>query len=214
LFDNNGIKAYFAKKMGMKNVSLVLNAVLLVAVAVLFYLHFSSKNTSAPVVKSSDRLDSSQSGFRIAYFEMDSITNSLSLVKEVKDELAREEDRMNAEMSRLQKSYNDKLAYYQNQGEMSAVQSEEARRDMLNMQDQIGRRKQQMDQDYQNMYMQKMQDVKSKIENFLKDYNKNLRYSYIITNEPGFIYYRDTVYNITADVLKGLNEKHPPKKSK
>lgn len=197
----------------MKNAALILNAVLLVAVAVLFYLHFSANRKSGePVVKGSVKNDTSNSGFRIAYFELDSITNSFAMVKDVKNELSREEDKMNSEMNRLQKMYNDKLSFYQNQGEMSQVQSEAASREMMMLQERIRNEKQNLDQKFQDTYMRKMQEVKTKIEEFLKEYNKTRGYTYIFAYEPGFIYYRDTTYNVTADLLKGLNEQYSKKK--
>lgn len=196
----------------MKNAALILNAVLLVAVAVLFYLHFSANRKSDPVVKGSVKRDTSVSGFRIAYFELDSITNSFAMVKDVKNELSREEDKMNSEMNRLQKMYNDKLSFYQNQGEMSQVQSEAASREMMSLQERIRNEKQNLDQKFQDTYMRKMQEVKTKIEDFLKEYNKTRGYTYIFAYEPGFIYFRDTTYNVTADLLKGLNEQYSKKK--
>ena len=95
---------------------------------------------------------------------------------------------------------------------MNQVQSENANRDMLQLQETIRNKKQELDQRYQNLYMQKMQDVKLKIENFLKEYNKERRFSYIFAYEPGFIYYRDTIYNITNDLVKGLNQQYSKKK--
>ncbi len=198
----------------MKNGLLILNIVLLILVGVLFYLHFSSKNKPATPAKKVD-VASSNTGtdFRIAYFELDSVSNSFAMVKDVKNELSREEDKMNAEMNQWQKRYNDKLSKYQSQAQqMNQIESENANRDMLQMQETIRNKKQELDQRYQNMYMQKMQEVKTKIENFLKEYNKTKGYSYIFSNEAGFMYYRDTAYDITKDVLKGLNEQYSKKK--
>ncbi len=198
----------------MKNGLLILNIVLLILVGVLFYLHFSSKEKRATPAKKVD-VASSNTGndFRIAYFELDSVSNSFAMVKDVKNELSREEDKMNAEMNQWQKRYNDKLAKYQSQAQqMNQIESENANRDMLQMQETIRNKKQELDQRYQNMYMQKMQEVKTKIENFLKEYNKTKGYSYIFSNEAGFMYYRDTAYDITKDVLKGLNEQYSKKK--
>jgi outer membrane protein len=95
---------------------------------------------------------------------------------------------------------------------MTQIQSEQANRDMLQLQETIRGQKQEMDQKYQDYYMRKMQDVKSKIEDFLKEYNKTKGYSYIFGYEPGFIYYRDTMYNITKDLVKGLNEQYAKRK--
>lgn len=199
----------------MKNGLLYLNILLLILVGVLFYWHFSSKNK--PVA--SDKLQivsgSTNNDFRIAYFELDTITNSFAMVKDIEKELNKEEDKMNAEMNQWQKKYTDKLAQYQGQAQqMNQVQSENANRDMLQLQETIRNKKQELDQRYQDMYMKKKREVNSKIEEFLKEYNKTKGYAYIFSNEAGFMYYRDTVYNITKDLLKGLNEEYAKKKDK
>lgn len=190
----------------------ILNVVLLVAVGILFYLHFTSpkagaKNTvEKPVVKNNNDC-------RIAYFEMDSVENSFTLFKDVKNELAREEDRMNNEMASLEKKYRDKITQYQSQAQtMTQVQSEMANRDVLQMQETIKGKKQELDSKYQDLYMRKSREVKSKIEDYLKEYNNEKGYAYIVVYEPGLIYYKDTLYNITPHVIKGLNARYAKKK--
>ena len=49
------------------------------------------------------------------------------------------------------------------------------------------------------------------IEDFMKEYNKDKGYSYIFSNIPDMMYYKDTAYNITADVIRGLNAMHKKK---
>ena len=73
-------------------------------------------------------------------------------------------------------------------------------------------RKQEMDQGYNNYMMTKQNEIKSKIEEFLKEYNSTRHYTYIVSYEQGLFYYRDSAYNITSDVVKGLNDKYKPTK--
>jgi outer membrane protein len=188
----------------------------LLAVAVLFYLHFSGKNTTVPTKIASSQKQAVTNGeggdFKIAYFEMDSVNNNFVLIKDVKSELSREEEKINTELTRLQKSYNDRITHYQGQANnMSQVESEKANRDILQLQDKIRSTKQNMEQRYQDLYMRKMQDVKSKVEDYLKEYNRDKGYSYILAYEPGFIFYRDSALNITADLISGLNAKYKKK---
>ncbi|GAC1420184.1 MAG: OmpH family outer membrane protein [Flavisolibacter sp.] len=191
----------------MKNGLLIFNVILLGLVGVLFYWHFSLAGKTNARKPAEIQTSSNQGQFRIAYFEMDSVSNSFAMVKEVKNDLSKEEDKMNTNLSHLQKMYNDKLAHYQTQAaQMTQIQSEQANREMLQLQETIRGQKQDMDQKYQDYYMRKMQDVKSKIVDFLKEYNKTKGYSYIFGYEPGFIYYRDTIFNITRDLVKGLND--------
>jgi outer membrane protein len=197
----------------MKNALLVLNLVLLVAVGVLFYLHFSGKKGTETRVASSNQSKTATHGdCRIAYFDMDSINNSFVLIKDVKAQLSREEEKINSTLTNLQKSYNDRITHYQGQSQtMSQVESEKANRDILQLQDRIRSTKQEMETKYQDLYMRKMQDVKAKVEEYLKEYNKDKGYAYILAYEPGFIFYRDSALNITADIITGLNEKYKKK---
>jgi outer membrane protein len=195
----------------MKNALVALNVVLVLAVAVLFYLHFSGKQNTTVASKSSNTA-TRKGDCSIAYFEMDSVTNSFSMVKDVKSELSKEEDQINRELSKLQKLYADRLGQYQQQAQtMSQIESERANRDMLQLQERIRGQQQEMDQKYQELRARKMQEIKSKIEDYLKEYNKSRGFSYILAYEPGMIFYRDTAYNITGDLLQGLNEQYKKK---
>jgi outer membrane protein len=197
----------------MKNGILILNVVLVILVGILFYLHFSSKNTTATKTTQKAADIESQTKSSIAYFEMDSLESSFAMVKDVKNELSRKEEAINNELSRMEKAFRNKGAQYQAQGaNMTQVQSEMAQRDMMQMQQNMQSRKQALDQEYQEFYMRKMKDVKTRIEDFLKDYNNQKGYSYIFAYEPGLFYYRDTAFNITADVIRGLNEQYSKKK--
>jgi outer membrane protein len=197
----------------MKNGLLVFNIILLILIGILFYLHFSDKRPAGEAVVKTVA-DTSTHKTVIAYFEMDSITNSYGRVKEVRAELNAREQSINAELAGMEKQYRAKLSQYQAQGNtMTQVQSEAAQRDLMQMQQNLNQKKQQLDQDYQDYTMRKMQEVKNGVEDFLKKYNesKGNKYTYILSYEPGFIYYRDTMYNITADVLKGLNSQYKKK---
>ena len=199
----------------MKSISLIFNVVVLLLIGVLFYLHFSAPKTTktTAVSKPADAQPlAANSDCKIAYFEMDSIENSFSMVKDVKAELSRKEEAINNELARMQRSYQEKANEYQSKAAtMNQVQSEMATKDIMQMQQNLQSRKQQLDEEYQNFYMRRMRDVKTKIEDFLKGYNNDKGFAYIFAYEPGLFYYRDTAFNITGDVIKGLNESYKKK---
>ncbi|MFI5133748.1 MAG: OmpH family outer membrane protein [Chitinophagales bacterium] len=199
----------------IKNSLLVLNGILLIAVGVLFYLHFSDKKTVTvgnSIVAQKNSLPADNS-FRIAYFEIDSVSENFFMVKDVRAELDKKQDSINTEIERLDKSYHDKYNEYQGKAaSMSQVQSETAANELMKIQDDIKNEKKDLDQKYNDLVTRRMNDVKEKIEAFLKEYNKDKKYSYIISYEPGLFYYKDTAYNITTDVVNGLNEMYKQKK--
>jgi outer membrane protein len=198
----------------MKSGTIIFNAVNLILIAILFYLHFSQKSEKKDAAQQA--ITTTNVPFKIAYFEIDTIMNSFSLVKDVQNELSVKEGQINSEFSRLDKMFRDKGLSYQRQAQttaMNQVQSEAAQRDLMQTDQDIKKKKAQLEQEYQDLKMRKNTELKSKIERFLKEYNQTKGYAYIFANEPElFFYYRDTAYDITADVIKGLNELYSKKK--
>ncbi len=189
-----------------KNLLLIFNIVLLVLVGILFYWHFSGSSekkqsgaTSAIAVK--------PGSFTIAYFEMDSIENSYEYLKDVRNELKGKEQQLTSQLNALKKSYFDKVNKFQQEGQsMSQEKQGMMQQDLMQEQKLIQSKEQAMGADLQDASFKKMQDVNKKIEEFLKDFNKDKGYSYILAHQVGMIYYKDVQYDITGPVLKGLNE--------
>jgi outer membrane protein len=69
-----------------------------------------------------------------------------------------------------------------------------------------------MEQAYQGFVMRKNLEIKKMIGNFIKDFNKTRNFSFIVTDDTGLFYYKDSAYNITSEVVKGLNEQYKTKK--
>lgn len=147
--------------------------------------------------------------FKIAYFEMDSIENSFAMVKDVKREIEQKENAYNRGVMELENTYKRKLMEYQQKGAtMTEADMQQAQADVKKLEETLKNRKILLDQDYQDFGVRKNLAVKKVIEDFIAKYNKDKNYSYIVSYEPGLFYYKDTMYNITPDVIKGLNESY------
>lgn len=197
----------------MKNGLLIWNILLTLATGFLLIMYFGGNERNKSSAKRNLINDSSvtNNDFRIAYFEMDSVSVHFDLVKQVKAELNKKENEINNEMDRMGKNFQEKFTHYQNlaiSGGMSAEDQEKASDEMRKLEDQMKDRKSQLDQDYTDLVTRRQNEIKSMIEGFLKEYNQTKNYSYIISYEQGLFYYRDTVYNITDDLIKGLNERY------
>ena len=200
----------------MKNGLIIWNILLSLVAGYLLFVQFGSRKSNTSIsAKSSVNDTTSNKQFRIAYFEMDSVAANFDMVKEVKTELNKKEEEITNEIDKLGKNIQDKYKYYQNQaqaGKLSQAESEAASMEMKKMDDDMKLRKQQLDQEYNDFMVRRQNDIKTKIEAFLKDYNKSKEYSYIISYEQGLFYFKDTAYNITTDIIKGLNDIHKPGK--
>lgn len=200
----------------MKNGLLVWNIVLTVIAGYLLFTHFNSKGNKVTGNNVTSKDSSSvHSPFRIAYFEMDSVENHFNMVKDVKAEISKKDEEYTNSLSQLEYTYQNKIREYQQKeksGTMVQADYEKAQIDIRQLEDRLKNRKQELDQQYQDFVMRRNLSVKKKIEDFLTEYNKTKDYSYIVAYEQGLFYYKDTVYNITEDVIKGLNEQYKNKK--
>jgi len=196
------------KKELMKNYLLALNILLVIAVASLFYLHFSPKKSTLSTTTNM------ATGFKIAYFEMDSLQNQFEYFKEVRNSLNAKDQELGRSFSQLENNFRSKYQELQKVG-ASLSQSELASRqqELVEMDKNLKNRKQEMDQEMQDEQFKKLQDVKKKIEDYLKEFNKDKSYAFIFANSPEMnMYYKDTLYNVTIEVVKGLNETYKKKK--
>jgi outer membrane protein len=191
----------------MKNFLLFLNIILLGLVGYLYYLHFRSikKDSATNLMQQADPGHNRES--KVAYIDLDSLQNNYGYYKKIKAEFERKQADANKEIGNMQKKYQNRaMQLQQKSAGMNQQEQESAMQEINKMQQDLQSRKQIIDNDLYNYNSKMKEDILSRIQNFLKDYNKNGRYSYIFSYEPGFMFYKDSSLNITPDVISGLNK--------
>ncbi len=192
----------------MKNISTPISIAALIGVIVLFVLHFTKAKTGVETT-----IPVNKGSFKVAYFEMDSLQNNFEYYKEVAKELGGTEQSVRTELAGRKNEIIQKAKEYQAKGQqMSQAQAMEANQDLEQRQKEYQQLEQAKGQQLQDESFKRLQDVKKKIEDYLKEYNATKGYSLIITNSQELIYYKDTTYNITKDLIKGLNDLYKKKK--
>lgn len=198
----------------MKNGLLIWNVLLSLVAGYLLIVHFGSKKNSSKNGGTNRSDSASNAQFKMAYFEMDSVAASFELVKELRTEMTKKEEEINNEMERLGKNLQQRYNFFQNKaqaGTLTQAESDAASQEMKTLDEQMKNRRAQLDQEFNDFTVRRQNDIKLKIEDFFKQYNKAKKYSYIVSYEQGLFYYKDTAYNITADVVRGLNQMYKPK---
>jgi len=191
----------------MKNILLVINIILLVLVGYLYYLHFDQhKMVSKNEVTSSVMPDSNNKS-KVAYIDLDSLQNNYSYYKKIKADFELRQSQANDEITAMQKKYQTRaMQLQQKAATMNQKEQEAAMQEINKMQQDLQSRKQSIDNELYNYNSKMKEDILTRIQNYLKDYNKDGRYSYIFSYEPGFMFYKDSTLNITPDVITGLNK--------
>lgn len=194
-----------------KNFSIVLNVLLILAVAFLYYHNFSGKKTDK-AVKLSDSFTTSTNGQRppLAYVELDSLNENITYIKERRKELEAEMKAIDVEHENGYRGLQMQKDNFLKRG--AAITEQEAQvfqGKLLDQQQRIDSKKQEQSQRLNEKSFTIMEDIQKKLKDFLAEYNKDKKYLYIFTTGTGLDYmvYKDESLNITNDVIKGMNEK-------
>ena len=196
----------------MKSISLSLNIILILAVAGLYYLHFSENKTAE--VAGSDKTilqvvapKMDVKAATVVYINSDSLMDNYELVKEVKKDLEKEraaaERQFASEYRQLEAEYNDLKS-------KAATMTEEqgmAKQQELAMKEQkLTDYRDELNQKLNMNEMKKTEKIQQEIEDYLKANYSSTNYSYILGHtKGGGILYSKSNLDITKEVLDGLN---------
>jgi outer membrane protein len=201
----------------MKHISTILNVVLLAAVGFLYYHNFSGKSKKEPVADKNTAGTKTVAGSdmphgNIAYIEIDSLHENYLYYKAQKTELERRQKAATNELEEKQRKFQGRAAQLQQQAQsMTPQQQEAAGQEIQGMQQEFEKRKQQLDNDLFELSNNMKKNVLNNVQNFLLEYNKDRKFDYILSYEPGFMFYKDSSLNITRSVIDGLNAKDKKK---
>lgn len=195
----------------MKHLATILSVLALALVGVLFYLHFNQQEKFNQISGNTVTRDSAS--FRIAYFDIDSLQTHYEYFKDVSNQIKAKENAMTTELSGMQNNFQKKMREWQQRGpNMSQSEGEAAQREYAQMQQRYEQRQMSLEQDLQKQKLDMMTDIRKKIEDYLREYNRDKGYAFILSYEPGFmLYYKDSIYDITSDVIAGLNSTYKKK---
>jgi outer membrane protein len=185
----------------------------LLLTGVLFYVIYHKPQPIPAVSSSTTNTSAPVSNFRLAYFNLDSLESHYQYFKDVLDQVKGKENEMNAELNGMEKSFQKKISEWQKKAPaMSQTESQEAQQEYAQMQQNYQMRKQTLQESLMKHNEDLKADIRKKIEDYLKEYNKTKGYNYIISYEANsFIYIKDTANNITDDLVSGLNASYKKK---
>lgn len=193
----------------MKNLSVILNVVLIIAVAILYFLHFSSDR---PSQESQEEQIAALSGAlpQIAYVNSDSLLSKYDYFKDKADELEQTRVKLEGEFSNRAKGLQSEFENFQRNAANMTIAQGQAKEEEL-------RKKQQNLMQYQESLQQQLIREESKVNNelyekvsdYLEDYGKKNNFQIVLTYTKGSgVLYANDSLNITNQVVEGLNREY------
>lgn len=201
----------------MKNrTSLILNLVLLVAVAWLYFLHFkASGSAQSKLPVRSAMVDSMAGSFLVATVDVDSLNEKITVMKNKRDELEKEQRSIESEWENGYRGLENQKKKFLDRGKaITREDAETFQGQLLQQQESIDALKQSRSGKLSEKHYQFMEEFQKELKAFMNEYNKDGKFKYILTVGGGLDYmlYKDSTLDITKDVIAGMNERMNAKK--
>jgi len=215
----------------MKALPLVLNAILAVAVAVLFYLQFADKQPEGRKnTVDSAVIDSVSSKLKIAFVNQDTLWARYKLIDDLQSAL--EVNRLKSErkveqrsallekqLEQMARELQTKAANFEQSAQgmnevlrnnkMQELQSlqQSAQQFSMEAEQEVGTLQQSLQQKLLAKELEGTKKVSANIKKFLAGYNEEYKFSFVLafSDEAGGILLGNPALDITADVVAGLN---------
>lgn len=209
----------------MKNLNPV-NGILLIAVAILYYLHFSADKVSVDEVAGADTVEdvlTDSTGAPIVkkegtvYINGDILNAEYQFVKDISAAAQASQQRLENSYKRKAQKLQQDVGVFQQKASQGLLSENQA----MAQQESLMKRKEELDkmdlkmQSLMQEFQQKNLEVRASVVNYLKEYNKTANYQYVLTytdGPGGVVVLADSTLDITSEVLVGLNEEYAAKK--
>ena len=211
-----------------KNFSLILNVILAIAVAILYYLHFSSGKCTAdagmasndstvaskPVVMSPKEIKASKT----VYVNLDVLNEKYQYIIDLSASAQAEQKALEAKYQTKGQKLQDDYVEFQTKVQQGLLSENQVNQG----QEEFAKRKEELDQiemqsqSLMDKIQQRNEEANANLRNYINEYNKNTHYNYVLAYSGSAlsqILLADDSLDITNEILEGLNNQYKELKS-
>ena len=197
----------------MKNISLYLSIVLLIAVSLLYIDRFAGSSNDEVEISASLDQDSSILNADIVFINMDSLLNGYDFYNDLKTGLIEKQQELEGNLNSKSKAFERKTLEFQQKVEKHLVtqrQAQEMQQQLYGEQQNLLQLRDQLQMQLADQEMQMNKELYDRIQKYIDKYNKTASHKYIINNTSagGTLLYGKESLNITTIILDGLNKEY------
>ena len=202
----------------MKKMKYILNGFLALAMILLFAQ--CSNNQSTPSQTATPTAVGGSTNMKIAYVEIDSLLTKYRFWNDLNELMIQKEENIRTTLNEKAKELDREMREefqrkLENNGFATRERAEQENLRLSQKQRDLQQLQEKLAADLQTENQKNSLQLRDSINSFLKIYNKTKGYSLIISN-TGFdnLLYADTAYNITQEIVEGLNARYNPSSAK
>lgn len=197
----------------MKKFNYLKNGLAAMAITILF----SQCAGQAEKSTSGDSTPQEMSGMKIAYVEIDTLLSKYTFCIELNENMVKKSEdvrlTLNQKAKELDKQKQEFQTKFQNNAYLSQERAQQEYNRIVKLEQDLQAESNKLQSELMSENEKNSLMLRDSINAFLKEYNKTKGYSLIISN-TGFdnLLYADSIYNITQEILDGLNARYVPQK--
>ena len=200
----------------MKKIKFILNGFMALAFGLMF-AQCAGNNNAAPAAAATGAAGASN--MKIAFVEIDSLLSKYHFCNDVNEEMLKKEENirttLNEKGKKLEKQAAEFQRKYENNGFVSPERAQQEYQRIQKQQQELQELQQKLTNELAAENQKNTLELRDSINAFLKVYNQEKGYDLIISNS-GFdnLLYGNPAYNITNEIVEGLNARYTPSAKK
>jgi outer membrane protein len=196
----------------VKNLSLVLNAVLAVAVAVLFYLHFAGKPSASTSTTDST---GTVGGKPIVYVNSDSLLTQYEFYKDARKAFEQKRAQIDLELNTKGTMLQREIQQFQQQAPgMIAAEAQAKQIQLQKRGSEFEQQRQKAINDLGEEEAKKNEELYNNISNYVQKYNRENGYHFVLGySKGGGILFANPDLDVTKKIIDGLNKEYKEKQA-
>ncbi|HMP99457.1 MAG TPA: OmpH family outer membrane protein [Cyclobacteriaceae bacterium] len=197
----------------MKNLSLILNLVLLAAVSVLFYLHFGARSVVTDK-KEVAEIAASTVQYQMAFINSDSVLRNYDYFNTIRKQLEDKTRKYDQEFrNRAQGLQNEMTNYQRNAQNLTIGQARAVEEDLMKKEQNLRLYQESLTQDLMAEEAKMNQELYKRITDFLKEFGQERGLQIVFKYDTSSdVLYAGEGLDITNEVIAGLNETYKREK--
>ena len=198
----------------MKKTNFILNGLLALAI-VLGFTQCAGNNNAATTSAPAAGAVAGSSNMKIAYVEIDSLLTKYNFWNDLSEQMLKKEENIRTTLNEKGKKLEAEAREFdrkiQNNGYASRERAEQEQARLMKLQQELQELQQKLTSELAAENQKNSLELRDSINSFLKVYNQTKGYDLIISNTAfDNLLYGNPAYNITNEIVEGLNARYTP----
>ena len=183
------------------------------AAATMFFAACGTKNEEETTKETAQEEETTE--LKIAYVELDTLMSQYQLYKDYSEVLTRKGNNIQKTLAQKQRALENHAAAVQKKYESNEFTTrdevERAQASIQKEQNDLAELADRLQNEFAMEQARINEEARDSIQSFLKRYNKSKKYDYVMVKAGDNLLIANPKYNITNDIVKGLNKRYKVK---